>query len=52
MSEPSIGDPDLAPWARAWDRIDQDFDDHLGEIRRFLRCPTVSASDDDMHAGA
>ena len=40
------------PWTRAWDQIDRDFDDHLEEIRRFLRCPTVSASDDDMHAGA
>ena len=38
------------PWA--WDEIDADFDDHLEEIRRFLRCPTVSASDDDMLAGA
>jgi acetylornithine deacetylase/succinyl-diaminopimelate desuccinylase-like protein len=40
------------PWTRAWDQIDRDFDDHLEEIRRFLRCPTVSASDDDMRAGA
>ncbi len=40
------------PWARAWERIDADFDRHLEEIRRFLRRPTVSASDDDMLAGA
>ena len=41
-----------APWCPAWDRVDADFDEHLGEIRNFLRCPTVSASDDDMLAGA
>jgi acetylornithine deacetylase/succinyl-diaminopimelate desuccinylase-like protein len=41
-----------APWAPVWDRIDEDFDEHLEEIRNFLRCPTVSASDDDMLAGA
>jgi hypothetical protein len=35
-------------WAPVWDRIDE----HLEEIRNFLRCPTVSASDDDMVAGA
>jgi acetylornithine deacetylase/succinyl-diaminopimelate desuccinylase-like protein len=35
-----------------WDRIDEDFDEHLEEIRNFLRCPTVSASDDDMLTGA
>jgi acetylornithine deacetylase/succinyl-diaminopimelate desuccinylase-like protein len=40
------------PWIRAWERIDADFDGHLEEIRRFLRCPTVSASGDDMLAGA
>ena len=40
------------PWARAWEQIDADFEAHLGEIRRFLRRPTVSASDDDMLAGA
>jgi acetylornithine deacetylase/succinyl-diaminopimelate desuccinylase-like protein len=40
------------PWYPAWDRIDEDFDDHLVEILNFLRCPTVSASDDDMLAGA
>ena len=40
------------PWASAWERIDVDFDGHLEEIRRFLRRPTVSASDDDMLAGA
>jgi acetylornithine deacetylase/succinyl-diaminopimelate desuccinylase-like protein len=40
------------PWAPVWDRIDEDFDRHLEEIRNFLRCPTVSASDDDMLAGA
>ena len=45
------GRPDI-PWAPAWDRIDDDFEGHLGEIRNFLRCPTVSASDDDMLAGA
>jgi acetylornithine deacetylase/succinyl-diaminopimelate desuccinylase-like protein len=39
-------------WAPVWDRIDEDFDEHLEEIRNFLRCPTVSASDDDMLAGA
>ena len=44
--------PDPAPWAPAWDRIDADFDGHLEEIRRFLQRPTVSASDDDMPAGA
>jgi acetylornithine deacetylase/succinyl-diaminopimelate desuccinylase-like protein len=43
---------DPTPWARAWVRIDADFDGHLGEIQRFLRRPTVSASDDDMLAGA
>ena len=52
MTEPSTGEPDLIPWSRAWDQIDRDFGDHLEEIRRFLRLPTVSASDDDMHAGA
>ena len=36
----------------AWEQIDKDFDEHLEEIRNFLRCPTVSASDDDMLAGA
>ncbi len=40
------------PWASAWERIDVDFDGHLEEIRRFLRRQTVSASDDDMLAGA
>ena len=40
------------PWSQAWDRIDADFEEHLEEIRNFLRCPTVSASDDDMLAGA
>jgi len=35
-----------------WDRIEDDLDEHLEEIRNFLRCPTVSASDDDMLAGA
>jgi acetylornithine deacetylase/succinyl-diaminopimelate desuccinylase-like protein len=44
--------PSQAPWARAWEQIDADFDEHLGTIRRFLQCPTVSASDDDMLAGA
>jgi oligopeptide/dipeptide ABC transporter ATP-binding protein len=43
---------DPTPWARAWERIDADFDGHLEEIQRFLRRPTVSASDDDMLAGA
>src|ERR687890_2205441 len=46
------GPPDPPPWARAWERIDADFDRHLGEILGFLRRPTVSASDDDMLAGA
>lgn len=41
-----------APWSLVWDRIDYDFDEHLEDIRNFLRCPTVSASDDDMLAGA
>ena len=40
------------PWARACEQIDADFEGHLEEIRRFLRRPTVSASDDDMLAGA
>jgi acetylornithine deacetylase/succinyl-diaminopimelate desuccinylase-like protein len=40
------------PCSLAWDRIDADFEEHLEEIRNFLRCPTVSASDDDMLAGA
>jgi acetylornithine deacetylase/succinyl-diaminopimelate desuccinylase-like protein len=44
--------PSPAPWARAWEQIDADFDEHLDTIRRFLQCPTVSASDDDMLAGA
>jgi acetylornithine deacetylase/succinyl-diaminopimelate desuccinylase-like protein len=43
---------DPKPWARAWERIDADFEGHLEEILRFLRRPTVSASDDDMLAGA
>jgi acetylornithine deacetylase/succinyl-diaminopimelate desuccinylase-like protein len=46
------GEPDSTPWARAWEQIDADFDGHLDTIRRFLRCPTVSASDNDMLAGA
>ena len=46
------GDGPLVPWDLVWDQIDEDFDDHLEEIRNFLRCPTVSASDDDMLAGA
>ena len=45
------GGPDIA-WAPVWDRIDADFDEHLERIRNFLRCPTVSALDDDMLAGA
>jgi acetylornithine deacetylase/succinyl-diaminopimelate desuccinylase-like protein len=44
--------PSPAPWARAWEQIDADFDEHLDTIRRFLQCRTVSASDDDMLAGA
>jgi acetylornithine deacetylase/succinyl-diaminopimelate desuccinylase-like protein len=44
--------PSQAPWARAWEQIDVDFDKHLDTIRRFLQCRTVSASDDDMVAGA
>jgi acetylornithine deacetylase/succinyl-diaminopimelate desuccinylase-like protein len=44
--------PSPAPWARAWEQIDADFEEHLDTIRRFLQCPTVSASDDDMLAGA
>jgi acetylornithine deacetylase/succinyl-diaminopimelate desuccinylase-like protein len=40
------------PWSQTWDQIDDDFDEHLEEVRNFLRCPTVSASDDDMLAGA
>jgi acetylornithine deacetylase/succinyl-diaminopimelate desuccinylase-like protein len=46
------GLPDPPPWTRAWERIDADFDRHLEEILSFLRRPTVSASDDDMLAGA
>ena len=46
------GEPDSTPWARAWEQIDADFDGHLDTIRRFLQCPTVSASDNDMLAGA
>ena len=46
------GGSNPAPWDRTWQQIDEDFDEHLQEIRRFLRCPTVSASDDDMLAGA
>ena len=45
------GGQDIA-WAPVWAQIDADFDDHLEKIRNFLRCPTVSASDDDMLAGA
>src|SRR5918997_2886243 len=52
MNESSIGEPHPAPWIGAWEQIDRDFDDHLEEIRTFLKCPTVSASDDDMLAGA
>src|SRR5918995_7429388 len=48
----SGGRLDPTPWARAWERIDADFEAHLGEIQRFLRRPTVSVSDDDMLAGA
>ncbi len=44
--------PDPAPWAGAWEQIDAECDEHLDTIRRFLRCPTVSASNDDMVAGA
>jgi acetylornithine deacetylase/succinyl-diaminopimelate desuccinylase-like protein len=44
--------PSPAPWARAWEQIDADFDEHLDTIRRFLQYHTVSASDDDMLAGA
>ena len=40
------------PWSLAWNRIDKDFDEHLGRIRSFLQLSTVSASDDDMLAGA
>jgi acetylornithine deacetylase/succinyl-diaminopimelate desuccinylase-like protein len=46
------GEPISAPWTRAWEQIDADFDEHLATIRRFLQCRTVSASDDDMLAGA
>ena len=44
--------PSPGLWARAWEQIDADFDEHLDTIRRFLQRPTVSASDDDMLAGA
>ena len=55
---PGVGNPrrdeqgglDPEPWARAWERIDADFDAHLEAILSFLRRPTVSASDDDMLA--
>src|SRR3712207_6060030 len=50
MNAGGILDP--PPWARAWERIDADFDGHLEGILSFLRRPTVSASDDDMLAGA
>ncbi len=50
MNAGGILDP--PPWARTWERIDANFDRHLGEILSFLRRPTVSASDDDMLAGA
>jgi acetylornithine deacetylase/succinyl-diaminopimelate desuccinylase-like protein len=43
--------PGPAPWVRVWEQIDADLDEHLDTIRRFLQCPTVSASD-DMLAGA
>ena len=46
------GGPSPPPWARAWEQVDADFDEHLDTIRRFLQRPTVSASDDDMLAGA
>jgi acetylornithine deacetylase/succinyl-diaminopimelate desuccinylase-like protein len=46
------GESAFTPWAGACEQIDADFDGHLDTIRRFLRCPTVSASDDDMLAGA
>jgi acetylornithine deacetylase/succinyl-diaminopimelate desuccinylase-like protein len=45
-------EPDTTPWTRTWEQIDADFDGHLDTIRRFLQCPTVSASDDDMLTGA
>jgi acetylornithine deacetylase/succinyl-diaminopimelate desuccinylase-like protein len=48
----TAGRLDPTPWSRAWERIDADFDGHVEEIQRFLRRPTVSASDDDMLAGA
>src|SRR5918995_4096846 len=48
----SGGRLDPTPWARAGERIDADFDGPLEGIQRFLRRPTVSASDDDMLAGA
>src|SRR3712207_8371079 len=50
MNAGGILDP--PPWARAWERIDANFDRHLEEILSFLQRPTVSASDDDMLAGA
>jgi acetylornithine deacetylase/succinyl-diaminopimelate desuccinylase-like protein len=50
MNAGGILDP--PPWARAWERIDANFDRHLEGILSFLRRPTVSASDDDMLAGA
>jgi len=46
------GGPSPPPWARAWEQVDADFDEHLDMIRRFLQRPTVSASDVDMLAGA
>jgi len=46
------GGPTPPPWARAWEQVDADFEEHLDTIRRFLQRPTVSASDDDMLAGA
>jgi len=46
------GGPTPPAWARAWEQVDVDFEEHLDTIRRFLQRPTVSASDDDMLAGA
>jgi acetylornithine deacetylase/succinyl-diaminopimelate desuccinylase-like protein len=49
MNPGGILDP--PPWARAWERIDANFDRHLEGILSFLRRPPASASD-DMLAGA
>jgi acetylornithine deacetylase/succinyl-diaminopimelate desuccinylase-like protein len=36
----------------AWDRIDNDFDDHLEAIRAYLKQPSVSATGEGIEGGA